>query len=121
MGWSEKSGIGLSNKGTSAVFEPMLRPKGLGLGAGASSKKPQDASKNNADEENLSYKKGAYVKVLSGKNRDDYGKLVSFDDGLNRILVKMGSGEDEGKTVSLLQNLTQLVTRGEYKRAAAAE
>lgn len=44
MGWSEGGAIGGINKNVTPIFEPKLRPKGLGLGADASLKKQLDAN-----------------------------------------------------------------------------
>jgi len=117
MGWNEKKGIGLTNKRQCAVYEPELRPKGLGLGAGLSKKHRSDKSDSDKQQEesssSLRYSKGAYIQVTSGKNSDDYGKIVGFDDGLDRILVQLSNDQ----TVSLLQSCTRLVSKSDYKKA----
>lgn len=123
MGWSEKTGIGLTNKGPASVFQPELRPKGMGLGAGAS-KQPQNNSNNNnnitSEGANLIYAKDACVQITHRGSRHDreYGVLVSFDDGLNRIMVKL---HESGETISLLQQLTRLVTKSDYRKATEQE
>ena len=116
MGWSEKNGIGLTNKRTSDFIVPELRPKGLGLGAGFNkkSKANDDDRYKQQSESNLTYKKGAFLKIIDGKHRGEYGELVSFDDGLNRILVRL---QDSDQTVSMIQSLTQLISRNEYEKA----
>jgi hypothetical protein len=118
MGWTEKTGIGLTNKRNADLFVPEVRPKGLGLGAGVSSAKKsklhQDEAQKKPEDPSLKYAKGAYVQILSGKHEDAYGQLVSFDDGLNRIMVKLHESQD---TVSILQNLTRLVSKSDYRRA----
>jgi len=116
MGWSEKNGIGLTNKRTSDLIVPELRPKGLGLGAGFNkkSKANDDDRYKQQSESNLTYKKGAFLKIIDGKHRGEYGELVSFDDGLNRILVRL---QDSDQTVSMIQSLTQLISRNEYEKA----
>ena len=121
MGWSEKSGMGLTNKRSIPVYEPELRPKGLGLGAG-SNKKPRPGESGATDSgtsqesstSSLKYVKGAYVQILNGKRLNEYGQIVSFDDGLNRILVKLASDDT---TISLIQNYTRLLTKTEYMNA----
>lgn len=111
MGWSEKSGIGLGNKRAPTVYEPELRPKGLGLGAGFNSKKPKHG--DDSAESSLKYVKGAYVQILDGKNKNDYGQVAGFDDGMNRILIKL---TDDDKIISIIQNYTRLVTKSEYSK-----
>jgi G patch domain/KOW motif-containing protein len=116
MGWSEKNGIGLTNKRTSDLIVPELRPKGLGLGAGFNKKgRPDDDNRyKQQTESNLTYKKGAFLKIIDGKHRGEYAELVSFDDGLNRILVRL---QESDQTVSMIQSLTQLISRSEYEKA----
>lgn len=115
MGWSEKNGMGLTNKRSIPVYEPELRPKGLGLGAGSSKKSrpgESDDSRNGQESNtNLKYVKGAYVKILNGKHMDEYGQIVSFDDGLNRVIVKLASDDS---TISLIQNYTKLLSKSEF-------
>jgi len=116
MGWSEKSGMGKSNKRSIAVYEPELRPKGLGLGAGSGTKKlrpgeKESDSKSVQESSSLKYVKGAYVQILSGKHANEYGQIVSFDDGLNRIIVKLASDDS---TISLIQNYSKLLSKNEY-------
>ena len=45
------------------------------------------------DEENiedrLSYVNGAFLEILVGKHANKYAQLVSFDDGLGKIIVKL--------------------------------
>ncbi len=117
MGWNEKTGIGLTNKRSADLFIPQVRPKGLGLGAGLSNKKHrpgEDEERSSNQENSLKYVKGAYLQILSGKHQDEYGQLVSFDDGLNRILIKL---HDSQETISILQSLTRLVSKSDYARA----
>lgn len=111
MGWSEKTGIGLTNKRSFQVVEPELRPRGLGLGAGFAKKQKNDHAESN-DKSRLVYRKGAYVEILSGKYDREFGEIVGFDDGLNRILVKIF---DTNETISLLQHLTKLISKSDYE------
>jgi G patch domain and KOW motifs-containing protein len=111
MGWTEKEGIGLTNKRTSALVEPELRPKGLGLGAGPSKKHRFEADDPKASEESLKFVKGAYLQILNGKHTDEYGQLIGFDDGMNRILVKL---TDSHNTISVLQHSARLIHKKEY-------
>lgn len=113
MGWSEKGGLGL-NKRQSDVIEVECRPRGLGLGAGSSKKKKTEEIEAKNAEDGLRYIKGAYVQITNGKNENEYGKIVSFGDGLSRIIVELNNGDDK---FSVLQACTKLVTRHEYKRA----
>jgi hypothetical protein len=59
------------------AIEPRLRPKGLGLGA----ERPQmtqdvkPTSSNKDENENLTLKKGACVRINRGINKGKYGKV----------------------------------------------
>jgi hypothetical protein len=117
MGWNEKEGLGLTNKRSFQLKDFELRPKGLGLGAGFSNKKTKTESNSSSDRSSsltLSYTKGAYVEILSGKHQDEIGHIVSFDDGLNRIMVKLARDD---QTISILQTLTRLLSKSEYEKA----
>lgn len=114
MGWSEKKGIGKTNKRPSAVYEPELRPKGLGLGAGFSSKKIKTDDRNDSSrQDNLSYVKGACVEILYGKHSAQVGQIASFDDSLGRVLVKLAKNDD---LISILQDHTKLLSKKDYQK-----
>lgn len=114
MGWTEKGGIGMTNKRKIAVVEPEIRPKGLGLGAGASSKKKsrEEEAKRQAEAASLRYVKGAYVEITGGKNKDDVGQIVGFDDANDRLFIKSPSAD---KLLNVLQSCTQLLTKSEFE------
>lgn len=59
-----------------AIEEPMVRPKGLGLGADKMVK-PKTLLIAPAKDEVLEFKKNACVRILLGKHKDMYGQ-VSF-------------------------------------------
>lgn len=80
----------------------------------SSKKHKSDKNDDKKDETNLRYAKGAYIQVISGKNSDEYGQIVGFDDGLDRILVKLASND---QTISLLQACTQLVSKSDFLKA----
>lgn len=111
MGWSEKEGIGSTNKRKITVVEPELRPKGLGLGAGYNKSSKSQRTEEKDAENNLKYVKGAYVEVTGGKNKNDIGQIVGFDDSDNRIFIKTPDSE---KLISVIMFNTQLLTRNDY-------
>ena len=78
----------------------------------------KEAATKNQQDSNLKYSKGAYVQILTGKHQDEYGQIVSFDDGLNRILVKLHESE---QVVSFIQSLTRLVSKSDYKYAVESK
>jgi len=111
MGFDEKEGIiGLKNKRKVQMIEPELRPRGLGLGMGSKSLKQrqQDAGTD------LIYKKNACIQVTQGRHEHSIGQIVGFDDGLNRILVKLEGSDD--KIASILQDNTKLISKSEFNR-----
>lgn len=115
MGWNEKSGMGL-NKRAAAPIEVEVRPRGLGLGAGASKKKKvgdESDQRRREDESGLRYAVGAYIQITDGKHEKEYGKIVSFGDGLSRIVVQLDSTDEK---FSVLQACTRLLSKSEYKR-----
>lgn len=57
-----------------ATDEPMVRPKGLGLGADKLVK-PKTLLVAPAKDEVLEFKKGACIRVLLGKHKDMYGQV----------------------------------------------
>ena len=113
MGWNEKEGIGLTNKRVSSMVEPELRPKGLGLGAGSAKKAKSDENKEETDN-GLRYIKNAYVQITAGKNKNEYGQIVGFDNGLDRIIIKLGNND---QSLSFLQTCTRLVSKSEFLNA----
>jgi hypothetical protein len=51
---------------------------------------------------------------LNGKHENEVGTIVSFDDGLNRLIIKLARTSE---TVSLLQTFTRLLTRSDFDKA----
>ena len=118
MGWNEKEcGIG-KNKQIVKMSDIELRPRGLGLGASLNKKK-NDTTEEGSSEENskLVYAKGAYLEILDGKHAQKYAQLVSFDDGLNRIMIKI---IDTDETISILQSSTKLVSKSKISKHSSS-
>ncbi len=113
MGWNEKSGMGL-NKRSAAPVEVEVRPRGLGLGAGSAKKKKVEEQGQQEEENGLRYAIGAYIQITDGKHEKEYGKIVSFGDGLSRIVVQLDSTDEK---FSVLQACTRLLSKSDYKRA----
>ena len=64
-------------------------------------------------EEDLVLRKGAYVQITSGSNRDLYGEVDGMDDEAARVFVRMAVG---GKVVSVSENAVKVVGKKEYKK-----
>ncbi|CAM1322037.1 EEA1 (predicted) [Pycnogonum litorale] len=66
-------------------------------------------------EEGLSYVKGGFIKVESGRHRNLYGKIEGIDEDNSRIMVRLTLSDE---VVSLSRFVVCLVTKKEYKREA---
>ncbi len=85
------------------------------MGAGLTKKHKNNEKDSDKQDEasSLRYSKGAFVQVISGKNSDEYGKIIGFDDGLDRVIVQLSNDQ----TVSLLQSCTRLVSKQDFRKA----
>ncbi|KAH8332119.1 hypothetical protein KR074_002481 [Drosophila pseudoananassae] len=108
MGWVDPPP---KKKGSGPVDDaPFLRPKGMGLGADKALK-PKALLVQPEKNEVLEIKKQAYVRVLGGKQKDQYGQIEGFDDHAGRVIVKMAIG---GAKEAFNEFLCQPVSRKEY-------
>ncbi|KAH8358843.1 hypothetical protein KR093_002788 [Drosophila rubida] len=110
MGWKDPPP---KKKGVAPVDDaPFMRPKGMGLGADKALKSKAllvQPEKN----EVLEIKKQAYVRILGGKLKDQYGQIEGFDDHAGRVIVKMAIG---GAKEAFNEFLCQPVSRKEYSQ-----
>ncbi|XP_033178857.1 G-patch domain and KOW motifs-containing protein isoform X4 [Bombus impatiens] len=106
MGWQPGKGIGRNEKLVAAVI-PELRPKGMGLGADkvALQKKNTDSKK---EEEELKIEKGTFVKIIAGKQSNNYGQIEGFDDDAGRLIIKLALG---GNIISIQKSMRNIRTR----------
>ncbi|XP_053996002.1 G-patch domain and KOW motifs-containing protein [Hylaeus anthracinus] len=113
MGWQPGKGIGKNEKIVSAVI-PELRPKGMGLGADKLTlqKKSTDSKKQG---EELKIEKGTFVKIIAGKQSNNYGQIEGFDDDAGRLIIKLALG---GNIISVNEFMVQPVTKSEYSKNA---
>ena len=109
MGFKEGEGIGGFKKEVVPIFDPQVRPKGLGLGA-SRPKKNQKVAKEG--EEKLELKKGAHVKIESGVNKGLYGEVEGLDEENGRVIVKLALSKS---TTSVSENIIELVSKAEFK------
>ncbi|PSN56315.1 hypothetical protein C0J52_07518 [Blattella germanica] len=110
MGWKPGEGSGNTERVT-ATETPIVRPRGMGLGADK-----HQASTENAEsskEEKLEIVKGAFIQMLSGSRRGQYGQIQGFDDEAGRVIVKLAM---EGSPVSLSEHALKLVSKKEYEK-----
>ncbi|ALC45667.1 CG10324 [Drosophila busckii] len=108
MGWVEPPP---KKKGAGPVDDaPFMRPKGMGLGADKALK-PKALLVQPEQNEVLEIKKTAYVRILGGKQKDQYGQIEGFDDHAGRVIVKMAIG---GNKEAFNEFLCQPVSRKEY-------
>eukprot|EP00088_Acartia_fossae_P037742 TRINITY_DN3899_c0_g1_i8.p1 TRINITY_DN3899_c0_g1~~TRINITY_DN3899_c0_g1_i8.p1 ORF type:complete len:504 (-),score=114.45 TRINITY_DN3899_c0_g1_i8:10-1476(-) len=109
MGWKADEGIGGFKKQVIKTIDPVVRPKGLGLGA----TKPKDNKTVIKDgDEKLELKKGAYVQIISGKQTGLYGEVEGIDEETARVVLKLALG---GEKTSVSENSIKLVTKKEFK------
>ncbi|XP_064554567.1 G-patch domain and KOW motifs-containing protein isoform X1 [Drosophila montana] len=110
MGWVDPPP---KKKGAAPVDEaPFLRPKGMGLGADKALK-PKALLVQPDKNEVLEIKKQAFVRILGGKQKDQYGQIEGFDDHAGRVIVKMAIG---GAKEAFNEFLCQPVSRKEYSQ-----
>lgn len=105
MGWKEEE-----KKDVDKFDVPVVRPKGLGLGADKVIKK-QKLLVAPAINETLEIKRNAFIKILAGKHKNLYGKIEGFDDGGGRLIVKLAIG---GLKVLMNEFMVQPVSKQEY-------
>lgn len=95
---------------------PVMRPKGLGLGA---ERAPKEAAGKllipPAKDEVLAMRNGAFVKVLTGRQKDAYGTVESLNEDTGRVMVKFAIG---GNRDYVNEYLLQLVSKAEYDQYA---
>lgn len=94
----------------SAVI-PELRPKGMGLGADKVTQ--QKNTDSNKQEEELKIEKGTFVKIIAGKQSNNYGQIEGFDDDAGRLIIKLALG---GNIISVNEFMVQPVTKSEYSK-----
>ena len=109
MGWKEGQGIGGFKNEVVPIFDPQVRPKGLGLGATRPNAKAKVVKEG---EEKLELKKGAWVKVVSGAKAGLYGEVEGLDGENGRVFVKLVVSKD---ITSVSENAIELVTKQEFK------
>ncbi|XP_049537413.1 G-patch domain and KOW motifs-containing protein [Anopheles darlingi] len=104
-----------ADKGGLLDIGPVMRPKGLGLGADRSKlSKALDAPLvPPAPGEVLVMKIGAQVKVLAGKHQDRYGTIESIDEETSRVMVKFTLG---GTKEWVNEYMVMLVSKEEYNK-----
>ncbi|KAH8247914.1 hypothetical protein KR038_011992 [Drosophila bunnanda] len=110
MGWVDPPP---KKKGSGPIDDaPFLRPKGMGLGADKALK-PKALLVQPEKNEVLEIKKQAFVRILGGKQKDQYGQIEGFDDHAGRVIVKMAIG---GAKEAFNEFLCQPVSRKEYSQ-----
>lgn len=110
MGWTEPP----AKKNKNGIIDdmPIVRPKGMGLGADKALKKAPLLVAPEANEV-LEVKRHAYVRILGGKHKDLYGQIEGFDDHAGRVIVKMAIG---GAKEAFNEFLCQPVSKKEFSQ-----
>ncbi|CAH0392228.1 unnamed protein product [Bemisia tabaci] len=107
MGWEPGKGIGKNAKIAPPVSQ-VLRPKGMGLGA---DKAVKGTKVVDSESKELKLCNGSCVRILSGSNKDSYGKVEGFIEESGRVIVKLARG---GNTVIVGEFTVSVVTPEEY-------
>ena len=108
MGFKDKEGIGGFRKAKIECLDPVIRPKGLGLGATPSASTSKSSSES---KEKLVLKRDAYVKVAQGSHQGNYGQVESLDEDNARVYIKI-----KGNVVSVSENSVQVVHKKEFDK-----
>lgn len=92
---------------------PLPRPRGMGLGADkvASLSAPFTASKKEGEELNVI--KGAFVHLISGSHRGQYGQIEGFNEDSGRVIVRLSF---RSSSVTVNESAFELVTEEEYNK-----
>lgn len=90
--------------------EPMVRPKGMGLGADKMLI-PKPLLIAPKKDELLEIKKNAFIRIIAGKHKNLYGQIEGLDDHAGRVIVKLALG---GGFESLNEFMVHPVTKEEY-------
>ena len=57
--------------------------------------------------------KGTFVKIIAGKQSNNYGQIEGFDDDAGRLIIKLALG---GNIISVNEFMVQPVTKPEYSK-----
>jgi len=115
MNFKPDEGIGGFRKAKIDCIEPVMRPKGLGLGATRAPTNSNSENKNGESDkkEKLVLKKGAYVQITSGSNKGKYAEVDGLDEQNARVIVRIGKKSD---SISVSENIIQLVSKRDYEK-----
>ncbi|OIF91483.1 hypothetical protein A7N06_19575 [Acinetobacter baumannii] len=83
---------------------------GLGADKVALQKKNTDSKK---EEKEVKIEKGTFVKIIAGKQSNNYGQIEGFDDDAGRLIIKLALG---GNIISVNEFMVQPVTKSEYSK-----
>merc|ERR1712051_177559 len=115
MNFKPDEGIGGFRKAKIDCIEPVMRPKGLGLGATRAPTNSNSENKNGESDkkEKLVLKKGAYVQITRGSNKGKYAEVDGLDEQNARVIVRIGKKSD---SISVSENIIQLVSKRDYEK-----
>ncbi|RZF37378.1 hypothetical protein LSTR_LSTR009729 [Laodelphax striatellus] len=109
MGWKPGKGIG-KNEQLVTAKPPVLRPKGLGLGA---DKVIQPEKTSETKEEALKLVKGSYIRIIAGSHKDLFGEIMGFDEETGRLIAKMAIS---GSVLTFNEFMVKAVSKDEYNK-----
>ena len=114
MNFKPDEGIGGFRKAKIDCIEPVMRPKGLGLGATRAPTNSNSENKNGESDkkEKLVLKKGAFVQITSGTNKGKYAEVDGLDEQNARVIVRIKKSD----SISVSENIIQLVSKRDYEK-----
>ena len=114
MNFKPDEGIGGFRKAKIDCIEPVMRPKGLGLGATRAPTNSNSENKNGESDkkEKLVLKKGAYIQITSGTNKGKYAEVDGLDEQNARVIVRIKKSD----SISVSENIIQLVSKRDYEK-----
>ena len=114
MNFKPDEGIGGFRKAKIDCIEPVMRPKGLGLGATRAPTNSNSENKNGESDkkEKLVLNKGAYVQITSGTNKGKYAEVDGLDEQNARVIVRIKKSD----SISVSENIIQLVSKRDYEK-----
>ena len=114
MNFKPDEGIGGFRKAKIDCIEPVMRPKGLGLGATRAPTNSNSENKNGESDkkEKLVLKKGAFVQITSGSNKGKYAEVDGLDEQNARVIVRIKKSD----SISVSENIIQLVSKRDYEK-----
>ena len=110
LGWNETSGIGRKRKHVQLV-DTVRRAQGVGLGVHVANTKIHGKLDAKNDQK-LEIKNGAYIKIMEGEWKYNYGQIQGFLDA-NRVIAKLANFPE---TQIIIEDFLKPISFAEFKK-----